>query len=264
MLFGSDYPVLTPDRWLADFDEAADQGRGPTEDPQGERGPPARADESPRERVHGMRNEGLGSWPARRARKTPHRTALVHRRRAVTYAELHDRITRLAHALRALGVRHGDRVAYLGPNHPASWRRFRRRHASARSSSRSTPAWPGPRSPTMLDDSRQRGAGPRPRVRRLVAGLPVPLPTASRRRWPAPSTKRCSPTPAGGAVRRARRPLDDPCIIMYTSGTTGRPKGAMLTHGNLTWNSVNLLVDADSDRRRGHAGRPPRCSTRPG
>jgi fatty-acyl-CoA synthase len=39
--------------------------------------------------------------------------------------------------------------------------------------------------------------------------------------------------------------LDDVCIVMYTSGTTGRPKGATLTHGNITWNAINVLVDAD-------------------
>src|SRR6516162_400470 len=39
--------------------------------------------------------------------------------------------------------------------------------------------------------------------------------------------------------------LGDLCLLPHTSGTTGRPKGVMLTHGNVTWNVVNLLSCAD-------------------
>jgi fatty-acyl-CoA synthase len=35
---------------------------------------------------------------------------------------------------------------------------------------------------------------------------------------------------------------DDPWVICYTGGTTGLPKGAILTHGNITWNAVNTVT----------------------
>ncbi|MGX1134532.1 fatty-acyl-CoA synthase [Streptomyces glaucescens] len=190
-----------------------------------------------------MRNEGVGSWPARRARKTPYRTALVHGETSTDYRTLHTRTTRLAHALRARGVRRGDRVAYLGPNHPSYLETL---FAAGTLGAVFVPLntrLAGPEIAYQLTDSGAKALVHGPGHAGLVAALP-----------------------GGGGVRTCLEvgadyeqvlaaapdePIDEPvtgddlCIIMYTSGTTGRPKGAMLTHGNLTWNAVNVLVDTD-------------------
>ena len=64
-------------------------------------------------------NVGVGSWIERRARAAPGGVALIAGDRSVTYSELAGRARQLANGLRTLGVAKGDRVAWLGPNHPA-------------------------------------------------------------------------------------------------------------------------------------------------
>ncbi|MFS8202733.1 acyl-CoA synthetase [Streptomyces sp. CWNU-52B] len=190
-----------------------------------------------------MRNEGLGSWPARRARKTPHRTALIHHGTTLTYGALHERTTRLAHALRARGVRRGDRVAYLGPNHPSYLETL---FAAGTLGAVFVPLnirLAGPEIAYQLDDSGAKVLVYGPSLAGLVAGLPG----HSDVRTYVEVGGEYDQLLASAKDEPVDEPVsaDDTCIIMYTSGTTGRPKGAMLTHANLTWNAVNVLVDQD-------------------
>jgi fatty-acyl-CoA synthase len=184
-----------------------------------------------------MNNQGIGSWTARRARKTPSRTALIHEERATSYAELHDRSTRLAHFLRSEGVRNGDRVAFLGPNHPSFLLTlFACGQLGAVFVPLNTRLAPAELS-YQLEDS---GARTLLYVRTDPAGLPVD--TLIEAEQQAFNDSLLS-SPADSIDEHIG--LDDLCMIMYTSGTTGRPKGALLTHGNITWNSVNVVVDVD-------------------
>lgn len=187
-----------------------------------------------------MRNEGIGSWPARRARKTPHRTALIHGEHRLSYADLHERTTRLGHSLRAAGVRRGDRVAYLGPNHPAYLETL---FATGLLGAVFVPLntrLAAPEIAYQLRDSGARALLHAPSCAELVpAAVPVTVEVG-------PAYERLLGAAATEPIDQTVSP-DELCLIMYTSGTTGRPKGAMLTHANLTWNAVNVLVDHDLD-----------------
>ena len=170
---------------------------------------------------------------------TPGRVAVMFEGRATTYAELGDRVRRLAAVLRERGVAPGDRVAYLGPNHPAFLETF---FATATLGAVFVPLntrLAAPELSYMLDDSGARLLVFGPEHAETVAGL------ALRDRIAVAGEYEELLAAAPAEPIDVPVSLDDVCMIMYTSGTTGHPKGAMLTHGNLTWNCYNLLVDLD-------------------
>ncbi|MFK0120862.1 long-chain fatty acid--CoA ligase [Streptomyces sp. NPDC090994] len=197
-----------------------------------------------------MLNQGIGSWPARRARKTPGRAAVVHEGRTWTYRELHERVLRLAHALRALGTRHGDRVAYLGPNHPTFLETLFAAGVLGAVFVPLNTRLTAPELAYNLSDSgstvlvHTAGQAGSARAAAAEAGVTHRIALTGDDDDEALGYEGLL---AGSRADHLDETvgLEDPCIIMYTSGTTGRPKGAVLSHANLTWNSVNVLVDTD-------------------
>ncbi|MEU7916692.1 acyl-CoA synthetase [Microbispora bryophytorum] len=198
-----------------------------------------------------MRNAGLGGWPARRARMTPDRTAFILADRPFTYAEVHERTTRLASRLRAAGVGAGDRVAYLGRNHVAFVETMFAAHVLGAIFVPLNFRLAAPEIGYMLDHSGAEVLVYAPECAEVVRALPPHTATPARQvvalGAPGPGERHYEtwlaegdPTPIDTPVR-----LEDTALILYTSGTTGRPKGAMLTHGNLVWNCFNLLLGVD-------------------
>jgi fatty-acyl-CoA synthase len=191
-----------------------------------------------------MVNHGIGTWVHRRRVKSSHTVAIIAGDRRLTYPELAERIDRVSTLLAARGVSSGDRVAYLGPNAPEFLE--------------------------TLFGCGQLGAILVPLNTRLTAeelafqltdaGAVLAIVDAELAHLVPADLPRLTVGAAGASYepalmasepvhREAAVQLGDPAVILYTSGTTGHPKGAVLTHGNLTWNSFNVLVDYDVTSR---------------
>ncbi|MGH2450659.1 MAG: long-chain-fatty-acid--CoA ligase [Candidatus Limnocylindria bacterium] len=164
------------------------------------------------------------------------RTALLFREHAWSYRELEEAAVRLANGLRGIGVRRGDRVALLGRN-SVEW--VVTYFAAAKAGAILVPVsyWSkGHELRHLLSDSSARVLVVEAEFADVVRPERAELPALENVVWIGPSPEANDPTYADLIAAAAAAEPDpglaetDPHIILYTSGTTGFPKGALLSH----------------------------------
>ena len=180
--------------------------------------------------------------------------AIIDENVTCTFAELSRRVRETAAALAVGGVRPGTRVAYLGLNSPLFLEvLLAAAHLGAvfvPVNSRITPD----EAAHLLSHSGCHTVVAEHGYRELVDDIADAVPA---RRFLLDDRAGGFPeNRAGGrwvrlgghaahAAAPARVGADDVAMLMYTSGTTGRPKGVTLTHGNLWWNQANVRAAVD-------------------
>lgn len=195
----------------------------------------------------------LGRWTADRAGATPERVAIDDRGVTLRYRDLEDRAASLAGALAAAGYAPGDRIATLGGNSsdqvvlffacakaglvlaPLSWRL-----APAELADQLATADPAL---LLVEPEFAALAGA------ALAAMLAPPATAA----PGPGGVEASvPGPArhSGALAHPRPVPDDaPLLMLFTSGTEGPAKAAVLTHANCFWTNLSLSRTLDMGSR---------------
>src|SRR3954451_4573675 len=183
---------------------------------------------------------------AHHAMRTPHKALTVFEGETTTYGQLAANAVAFAGGLQRRGVRQGDVVALLSYNcpqflealfaanylgavaMPINWRlaapevRYILEHSQAKA------LVCGAALITLADQATDGLEG----LARICVSTPAPS------GWEALADARTADAPA-----RPRVAPDDVHRLMYTSGTTGRPKGVMLPHANLAWKNYAHLVE---------------------
>ncbi|MEP7089780.1 MAG: long-chain-fatty-acid--CoA ligase [Nocardioidaceae bacterium] len=184
-------------------------------------------------------DDRLAHW----AVQTPDAEAMTYLERTWTWAEWDERVRRAAGGLQALGIGRGDVVAFLDKNHPAcvevslaagslgaanaivNWRSAGDEVDYAVNDSGARVLFVGADLMPTVDAVRDRLTS----VETVIEVTPDGAAGDAYESWLAASSP---------VTRPAEVEPGDVCLVMYSSGTTGRPKGVMLTHANLVSHTV--------------------------
>ena len=203
-----------------------------------------------------MEIPGIGSWLTRRELLTPGKEAVVDGQRRLNYRQLNRRVNRLANALLDSGLKYGDRISILSYNClefvevimaaaklglilvPLNWRLTPTELTFNLNDSGSE---------TLFFDSE---------LAELVKGITGKTPLKQYINFGSKKTLEASAYeplladyPESEPEANPAPNLDSPHIIMYTAGTTGKPKGAVLSQGASFWNVLNLNAALDFTSR---------------
>lgn len=193
----------------------------------------------------------LSSILKRVCAKAGNRPAITFEGQAWTYHEFHNRVLILAMHFKSEGIRKGDRIGYVGQNHPAFLETL---FAAATLGAIFVPLnfrLSGPELKYIINDAGLHTLVYDGFMQATVEGiqdilccqkyLTVEIDDSRRSQYElvvqngAPLSEIAVPS------------ADDIAFIMYTSGTTGLPKGVMLTHANIFWNDVNVTYMEDTN-----------------
>ena len=190
-----------------------------------------------------IRGSSTIGWRTGR-RRSPMTDAMTYLGRTWTWAQWNDRVRRLAGALAGLGVGRGDVVAFLDKNHPACVELTLAAASLGAANAIINFRLAADELDYVLNDSGAKVLVVGSELRPLIDKIRDKLPNVQRVIEVTPDggdgdeyeALLAAATPTG---RAADVEPDDVCMVMYSSGTTGRPKGVALTQANLIAHTIN-------------------------
>ncbi len=189
----------------------------------------------------------LGTFLTKRAELFPHKEGLVCEGLRLSFSQMNERCNKLVHALHGLGVGKGDRVAILAFNEPEYFDLF---NAAAKMGAIMVTLnyrLAGPELQYIMEDSGAKVLIFSKEFTEVVDSFRTDVPAEHYVAISDEPPEWATSYAAAIAAEPADEPEivgggDDVLAILYTSGTTGKPKGAMLTHNGFFVTSDTIIA----------------------